>query len=519
MVSALFKDWTVRISALAWLAVLSLYVVPGVGQTFLETFGERYAQIPTLLPVIAAAWIGISRVADLNERRFWVILGVGFACWFAGGLPLALVSDEHWSLGFDVVSEVGYLLFYIFMILAIELRPHEQHTGSLNEKERQLRAAGLTLLGFFLLSYFALVPAGFRPDSLASSLPAFVMYVLLDIVIAGRLLWMQRDAWSVRWTALYAWLAAGALIMTAGDIIEGLSWLDDTHWVPEFLIFRSGTWLDHLWTVPGLIFVFAIRARHVQFPSEQRVINEPPTSQRTTRAGHVLVISALSLPFLHYAFYAAGVFQDTALRPLREVVSVTSMVVLGGLAISAYRALERQRDQMEASELGLLNELAAARKMDAVARLADSVANDFNNLVQVVRGRAEIIGQQIETGSPLHDDVRQIRAAAARAADLASQLMTFGRKQVAQTTAVRLHDLLRRSERLLKPLLDDRMRLQLQLHAAADVVRLDPLQFERIVLNLATNARDAMPEGGTITIATATPDAGSRGQTGGASPL
>ena len=97
--------------------------------------------------------------------------------------------------------------------------------------------------------------------------------------------------------------------------------------------------------------------------------------------------------------------------------------------------------------------------------------------------------------------------------------MTFGRKQVAQTTAVRLHDLLRRSERLLKPLLDDRMRLQLQLHAAADVVRLDPLQFERIVLNLATNARDAMPEGGTITIATATPDAGSRGQTGGASPL
>ncbi|MDA1305711.1 MAG: ATP-binding protein [Acidobacteria bacterium] len=157
---------------------------------------------------------------------------------------------------------------------------------------------------------------------------------------------------------------------------------------------------------------------------------------------------------------------------------------------------------MEATELRLTNELGVARKMDAVARLAGSIAHDFNNLVQVVRGRAEIIEQQIGDDSPLREDVRQIRAAAARAADLASQLMTFGRKQQATLTSVSLHDLLGRTASLLKPLLDDRRRLVLQLKATADVVRIDPLQFERIILNLATNARDAMPTGGTITIAT-----------------
>jgi signal transduction histidine kinase/CheY-like chemotaxis protein len=251
----------------------------------------------------------------------------------------------------------------------------------------------------------------------------------------------------------------------------------------------------------------------VPFPAEQRVLNEPAPAQRAMRAGHILLMSAFLLPFLHYALYAAGVFTGTTSRPMREVISILSMVSLGGFAVAAYRTLEREREQMEATELRLMDELSVARKMDAVARLAGSVAHDFNNLVQVVRGRAEIISQQIGDDSPLNEDVRQIRAAAARAADLASQLMTFGRRQQTTLQAVSLHDTLRRTEKLIKPLLDDRRRLILQLKASADVVRIDPLQFERIILNLATNARDAMPTGGTITIATFSQDSGGYGLT------
>lgn len=505
MVGALLKDWIVRLAVLLWLGGLALYAWPGVPLAALAEYGNRYSTIPTLLPVVLAAWWGVSRLPEPTERRFWLVLGTGFAAWLAVAVPWTLVSDEAWTRTLDLTMEIGYLVYYTFLILAIELRPHELHTGTLTEKERILRTAGLTVFGFFLLWYVVLVPASYAPGDYASSMPSFTMYILLDIVIIARLLWMRRDTWSVRWSVIYAWLAVAATVVAVGDALELFAYRVD-----ESLV-EPGHWLDHLWTVPGVLFTLAIRSRHVPFPAEQCVLNEPAAHERTMRAGHVLLVAAFALPFLHFAFYAAGLFSTGATRPMHEVIAVLSMVSLGAFAVAAYRTLERERETMAATERRLLDELSVARKMDAVARLAGSVAHDFNNLVQVVRGRAEIIGQQIGTDSPLNEDVRQIRAAAARAADLASQLMTFGRKQQTTLQSVSLHDLLRRTETLLKPLLDDRRRLTLQLAATADVVRIDPLQFERIVLNLATNARDAMPAGGTITMATSSPHAGGFG--------
>jgi signal transduction histidine kinase len=507
MLSALSKDWIVRFSVLLWFVIVAQYFVPGVPRWWLEEFGDTWFIVPTLLPVILATWVGLSRVTDDTERRFWKTLGTGFVFWAIVSLPSLVVSEEGWSITIDLLMDAGYLLYYIFFILAIELRAHEQHSGSHGDKEQQLRTAGMILLGAFLMLYFAFVPATYNIAAYNSAMPSFYMYILLDVAIVIRLLWLRRETWSVRWSAIYAWLAAGAITVAAGDIVEALSYADEALGLPEIVTMDPGTLLDHLWTLPGLLFVLAIRARHVPFPAEQRVLNQPAPTSHSFRAGHILMLSAFALPFLHYALYAAGLFSETGSHALREVISTASMVVLGALAIAAYRTLERERDEMAATELRLLNELGVARKMDAVARLAGSVAHDFNNLVQVVRGRAEIIGQQIGADNPLHDDIREIRSAASRAADLASQLMTFGRRQETHLAAVSLHELITRTETLLKPLIDDRTRLVIRLRASADVVRLDPLQFERIVLNLASNARDAMPTGGVITIETATPEA------------
>lgn len=510
MVGALLKDWIVRLAVLIWVAALALYAWPGVDPAVVSAFGSTYYGIPTLVPIVLAAWWGVSRLPEPAERRFWTVMGVGFAAWLAVTIPWALIRDDAWTHALDLTMEFGYLLYYVFLILAIELRPHELHTGSLAEKERHLRTAGLTVFGFFLLWYFVLVPASYSPRDYNSSMPSFMMYILLDVVIIARLLWMRRETWSVRWSLIYAWLAVAATVVMAGDVLELVAYRVDETMV------EPGQWIDHLWIAPGLLFTLAIRSRHVEFPAELCVLNEPAARERTTRAGHVLMVTAFALPFLHYAVYAAGLFTSDSGRPMHEVIAILSMASLGAFALAAYRTLERERETMAATERRLLDELGVARKMDAVARLAGSVAHDFNNLVQVVRGRAEIIGQQIGSDSPLNEDVRQIRAAAARAADLASQLMTFGRKQQTTLQSVSLHDLLRRTGSLLKPLLDDRRRLVLDLKAGADVVRIDPLQFERIILNLATNARDAMPTGGTITMATESQDTGGFGVTPGA---
>ncbi len=513
MVGALLKDWIVWLAALIWLAAVALYAWPGVDPATVAAFGSTYFGIPTLVPIVLAAWWGVDQLTESSERRFWVVLGMGFAAWLAVTVPWALVESDSWTHALDLTMEFGYLLYYIFFILAIELRPHELNTGSLAEKERHLRTAGLTVFGFFLLWYFVLVPASYSPSEYNTAIPSFIMYILLDVVIVARLLWMRRETWSVRWSVIYAWLAAAAAVVMAGDVLELFAYQADE------TILEPGHWLDHLWIAPGLLFTLAIRSRHVSFPAELCVLNEPAARERTTRAGHVLMVTAFALPFLHYAVYAAGFFRAESGRPMHEVIAILSMVSLGAFALAAYRTLERERETMAATERRLLDELSVARKMDAVARLAGSVAHDFNNLVQVVRGRAEIIGQQIGPENPLNEDVRQIRAAAARAADLASQLMTFGRKQQTTLQSVSLHDLLRRTGSLLKPLLDDRRRLVLTLNATADVVRLDPLQFERIILNLATNARDAMPTGGTITMATQNIDAGGFGVAAGANRI
>lgn len=500
MLKTLLRDRVVWITTILWLAGVLLYILPGIPLVWRELFGTRVFALTTYAPIVLAALVGLGRVGEPTERRFWTLIGLAFLCWLTVSIPYLFIADGDWTHVLSISAEFGYLLYYIFIALAIELRPHEQHTGSLAEKERRLRTTGLTLFLFFLLWYFALVPASYTPDVYETAVPSFYMYLLLDSYIVIRLFWMRRETWSVRWSMLYLWLALAAVLVLVGDLVEFLAYRFD-----EGLL-DAGTIRDHLWTIPGLIFVVAIRLRHVDFPPELGVLNEPRPIQRTLRAGHALMACAMALPLIHGVAYGSGVFANPVSRAVREVVAMLSLMSLGSIAVAAYRTLEQEREAMQQTESRLLNELGVARKMDAVARLSGSVAHDFNNLVQVVRGRAEIIAQQISTDSPIHEDVRQIRVAAGRAADLASQLMTFGRKQMATLSTVSLHDVLRRTEKLLKPLMDHRTRLQLELGATADVVRIDPLQFERIVLNLATNARDAMPNGGTLTIATSTPD-------------
>lgn len=499
MLKTLLLDRIVWLTTTLWLASAMLYLLPGVPIEWRELFGTRVFALTTYTPIVMAALIGVGRVPESTERRFWTLIGVGFLCWLAVSVPYLFVADENWTQVLSITAELGYLLYYIFIALAIELRPHEQHTGSLAEKERRLRTTGLTLFSFFLLWYFALVPATYTPSTYETAVPSFYMYLLLDAYIVIRLLWMRRETWSVRWSMLYAWLAVAATLVLVGDIVEFIAYRFDER------ILDPGTFRDHLWTIPGVIFVLAVRLRHVPFPAELCVLNEPRPLQRTLRAGHILVVCAIALPVIHYVAYSTEIFSNPVSRAVRDFVALMNLLSLSGIAVAAYRALEQERETMQQTETRLLSELGVARKMDAVARLSGSVAHDFNNLVQVVRGRAEIIAQQISTDSPIHEDVRQIRVAASRAADLASQLMTFGRKQLATLSTVSLNDVLRRTEKLLRPLLDERVRLQLDLKAEADTVKIDPLQFERIVLNLATNARDAMPNGGTLTIATSTP--------------
>jgi signal transduction histidine kinase len=148
-------------------------------------------------------------------------------------------------------------------------------------------------------------------------------------------------------------------------------------------------------------------------------------------------------------------------------------------------------------------ELAQARKMEAVGRLAGGVAHDFNNLITVIRGYAELVEESLPEGGPARADMREVRRAADRAADLTAQLLAFSRKQILQPRVVSLNEIARRMEKMLRHMIGEDLELVMLLQPDAGNVRADQGQIEQVIMNLAANARDAMPRGGTLSFQTA----------------
>jgi PAS domain S-box-containing protein len=142
-----------------------------------------------------------------------------------------------------------------------------------------------------------------------------------------------------------------------------------------------------------------------------------------------------------------------------------------------------------------------AQKLEAVGRLAGSVAHDFNNLLTVIGSYTEFMRAETAADDPRAEYIQEISAAAKTAADLTRSLLTFSRKQMAISRVVAIDAAVVRAEVMLRRLIGEDIRLVV--HAQSDAhVMIDPTQLEQVILNLAVNARDAMPTGGTLTIAT-----------------
>ena len=148
------------------------------------------------------------------------------------------------------------------------------------------------------------------------------------------------------------------------------------------------------------------------------------------------------------------------------------------------------------------DELRHAQKMEAVGRLAGGIAHDFNNLLTGILGYADLILEGLPSGSRIRNDVEGIRKAGRSAAALTRELLAFSRKQVVQPVVLDLNVVVRETEGLLRRLIGADTMLVLQLGETVKSVKADRSQIEQVLLNLATNARDAMPDGGTLTIRT-----------------
>ncbi|MBI5086134.1 MAG: response regulator [Acidobacteria bacterium] len=151
----------------------------------------------------------------------------------------------------------------------------------------------------------------------------------------------------------------------------------------------------------------------------------------------------------------------------------------------------------------LQQQLTLAQKMESIGRLAGGIAHDFNNLLTVINGYSEVALAELPEGNPTRHAVEQIHDAGRRAANLTGQLLAFGRKQVIRPQTVDVNHAVTDAEEMLSRLIGADIELISNLTPHPCLALADPAQLHQVILNLAVNARDAMPEGGRLEIATA----------------
>ncbi|HSD29929.1 MAG TPA: ATP-binding protein [Vicinamibacteria bacterium] len=166
------------------------------------------------------------------------------------------------------------------------------------------------------------------------------------------------------------------------------------------------------------------------------------------------------------------------------------------LDVTERRRAEEERGRLE-------EQLRQSQKMEAVGRLAGGIAHDFNNLLMVIMGHGELLRRGLEADDSRLRKVQHVMGAAERAARLVRQLLAFSRKQVLEPQVVDLNAVVSDTARMLHPLLGEDVHIVTRLAPALGRVRVDPAQIDQVLMNLAVNARDAMPQGGTLCLETA----------------
>jgi two-component system cell cycle sensor histidine kinase/response regulator CckA len=214
---------------------------------------------------------------------------------------------------------------------------------------------------------------------------------------------------------------------------------------------------------------------------------DPDTRQTIEAALTQALAGKANIPPVEIAVGGAREFtRRVFLSPLAQVSAAREAAILYVIDATEQKALEIK--------------FAQSQKMEAVGKLAGGIAHDFNNVLTAIIGFSDLLLQTHRPGDPAYKNIINIKSSANRAADLVSQLLAFSRRQTLQPEVLRLGDVLTDLSVLLNRLLGEKIDLKIRTGRDLWYVKADPTQLGQVVINLAVNARDAMPDGGRLTI-------------------
>jgi two-component system cell cycle sensor histidine kinase/response regulator CckA len=241
-----------------------------------------------------------------------------------------------------------------------------------------------------------------------------------------------------------------------------------------------------------------IRGKVIQ-EGRSMIFNEPASHPDwiSTPEGHPAITCFMGIPLKR----EGRILGMIALANKEHGYDIADQEDLETLSISFVEALNRNREARDRESL--LEQFRQAQKMEAVGKLAGGIAHDFNNLITIIKGYGQISIDELKEGDPLKANLREIHKAAERAAALTRQLLAFSRRQIMEMKILNINGILADIEKMLRRIIGEDIQLVTVLAEDVGSVKSDPGQIEQVILNLAVNAKDAMPSGGTLTIETA----------------
>src|SRR3989441_649940 len=215
-----------------------------------------------------------------------------------------------------------------------------------------------------------------------------------------------------------------------------------------------------------------------------------------------LALARTRCPDTPFIFFSGTVGEEAAIDALKKgAIDYVLKQRPARLVAAVKRALQEAQEKAQRKQLE--DQLRQSQKMEAIAQLTGGIAHDFNNMLTVILGYSELMLKRLPPDAPLRDDVEQVKEAGERASLLTKQLLAFSRKQVLQPKVLDLNTVLTNMDRMLQRLIGEDIALVAVPAPGLWHVYADPSQIEQVMMNLAVNARDAMPNGGKLTIETA----------------
>ena len=499
-----------------WCAIAGGLIVTRIGLHFApdsirQVACDVHALVYTTLVATAMFWAArVKRTEGSWLAVSWSLLGLSFVMWTAANalwLRASLLGLSSNGLAPDLL----FLLFYPLFLAGVACFPRQRRSP--RERIRLILDLVIAALAAVVVQWVVIVgPILEQIDDQQGILSRIISLAypigdLLAMCAACTLMWTSNVAGS----RVPAWLmTAGTGLLVVIDTIYGYQLLTNSY--------QSGNWLGIGWTIS--LVAIGLAGVHAATSSVAIPTGSAPQSTAFRPEAGSLLLSSVCFAVAWLVVSAHQVSPGLTLTSWAVLAIIVLTVIRQTLVVIDNRQLTERLMLVNAdldrrvlertSELAKTqDQLRQSQKMDAIGRLSGSVAHDFNNLLTVILGCAELGLQSSGSSDRVRKQLTSIRDTGQRAAELTRQLLTISRRAPVSVSLTNVHKVMKEIGEMMQRLLQGGITMEVKIGNEPQQIMIDGGQLVQVLMNLAINARDAMPDGGTLTMQSELIDDGS----------